>query len=114
VRPDPPPTPIAIICPPSPSPALVAAACAWLAALDPRFSLVLSGAHRPEGGPLADELHRVALERDVAVVAWHGEGGPDRMAGVRHVAVFGDAEAAERARRDGKRVREWDAVGVMR
>jgi hypothetical protein len=70
------PTPIAILCPPSPSPALVAAACAWLAALDPRFSLVLSGAHRPEGGPLG---------RDLAVVAWHGEGPPK----ARLVAVFG-------------------------
>ncbi len=71
-------------------------------------------AHRAEGGPLADEIHRLAIAREIGVVAWHGAGSPLGMPGIAGVVVFGDAVAAREARGRGIRVREWDGEGVLR
>jgi hypothetical protein len=94
---------VAVLCAPSASAPLRAAALSWFAALDARWGVLLD-----ERTVLAGLIAEVAQERAEAstdVVPWaHPR--------VRAVAAFGEPRGASRARADGVRCREWSDVGV--
>jgi hypothetical protein len=94
---------IAVLCAPSASAPLRAAALCWLRALDARWGVLLD-----ERTVLAGLLAEVAQERAEAstdVVPWaHPR--------VRAVAAFGEPRGAASARADGVRCREWSDAGV--